>query len=210
MTIFEAAKTVTALEVAERYAGVQARRRGAKSWCRCPLPGHPGDRTPSCSFDEKGRFYCFGCDTGGTSIDMAMKLLGLDSKEAALRVCTDFGRAYEDTKPTRKERPKVTPAQARQALDRFDTAAAGYLRFLEAYTQEKAASLDPEADFPEEFTAALKQKNTLKDICDRLFSVFDSNDLETGLELLAAYQKEIPKWEAIAKAWKEERREAIA
>ena len=116
MKLYDAAKTVTALEAAERYAGVQVKRRGMKSWCRCPLPGHPGDNTPSCSFDDKGRFYCFGCGVGGTSIDMTMKLFDLTAKEAAVRICTDFGVEYDNTRPAMKDRPKVTTAQADELL----------------------------------------------------------------------------------------------
>ena len=202
MTLFEAAKTITALEAAERYAGIQAKRRGAKSWCRCPLPTHPADNTPSCSFDDKGRFYCFGCGAGGSSIDMVMKLFDITDREAALRIVTDFGIEHEDKPAARKPRPKVTPAQAREALTRFDTAAAGHLRFLKDMVSETQP--DRDGDFSDRFMKALRERNTMQEVCDKLQGIMARDDLEAGLEMLAAYKADLHKWESVSASWKKE------
>ena len=95
-SLFDAAKTISALEVAERYAGVEVKRKGMKYWCRCPMPGHQ-EKTPSCTFDPNtGKFYCFGCHAGGSSVDFVAQLLGITPKEAAVRICTDYGLAYDE------------------------------------------------------------------------------------------------------------------
>ena len=202
MKLYEAAKTVTALEAAERYAGVQVKRRGAKSWCRCPLPGHTADNTPSCAFDDKGRFYCFGCNEGGTSIDMTMKLLDLTTREAAVRICTDFGVEYENSQPARKEKPRVTTAQVDELLTRFDTAACWMLRFLNGAVERKQPAPDDEPS--EDFMKALYERNVMKDLCNRMQEAMNTGDREAALELVNAYKMDLPKWEKIAAAWKKE------
>lgn len=202
MNLYEAAKTITALEAAERYAGVQAKRRGAKSWCRCPLPGHAADNTPSCAFDDKGRFYCFGCNEGGTSIDMTMKLLDLTAREAAMRICTDFGVEYENTKPAKRTKPRVTTAQVDELLTRFDTAACWMYRWYEGAVARKEPAPDDEPS--EDFMRALHERNVMKSICDLMQDAINSGDREAGLELVEAYKADLPKWEKIAAAWKKE------
>ena len=202
MNVFDAAKTITALEAAERYAGVQVKRRGTKSWCRCPLPSHPADNTPSCSFDDNGRFYCFGCNEGGTSIDMTMKLLDLPAREAAMRICTDFGVEYENTKPAKRTKPRVTIAQVDELLTRFDTAACWMLRFLNGAVERKQPAPDDEPS--EDFMKALHERNVMKDLCGRMQEALNAGDREAALDLVEAYRADFAKWEKIAAAWKKE------
>ena len=47
---------------------------------RCPLPDHE-DRTPSCRVAEDV-FYCHGCLRGGSAIDLAAHLYGLEPRGA--------------------------------------------------------------------------------------------------------------------------------
>lgn len=202
MKLYDAAKTITALEAAERYAGVQVKRRGTKSWCRCPLPSHPADNTPSCSFDDNGRFYCFGCNEGGTSIDMTMKLLDLPAREAAMRICTDFGVEYENTKPAKRTKPRVTTAQVDELLTRFDTAACWMLRFLNGAVERKQPAPDDEPS--EDFMKALHERNVMKDLCGRMQEALNAGDREAALDLVEAYRADFAKWEKIAAAWKKE------
>lgn len=193
-SLFDAAKTITALEVAERYAGVEAKRRGSKYWCRCPMPGHQ-EKTPSCSFDaDTGRFYCFGCHAGGSSIDFVAQLLGITPKEAAIRICTDYGMAYDEAqKPARRTAPlHVTRGEIEKARTRFDSAAAGYLRFLEKYI---ASTADPEGEPTDAFARALAERNTMAEICNTLVTCSD----DEALELMSAYRDRLKTWEKLGK-----------
>lgn len=96
MTLFEAAKSVPALDVAERYANVQAVRRGRRAWCKCVFHR---DSDPSLSFEVDGkfagRFRCFGCNAEGSSVDFVAKWFKETPVEAAKRICSDFGIEYE-------------------------------------------------------------------------------------------------------------------
>ena len=76
-------QSVTAWQAASFY-GLKPDRSGM---CRCPFHN---DHTPSLKLYDD-HFYCFGCGTSGDVIDLAGKLLSLSPKEAADRLCRDFG-----------------------------------------------------------------------------------------------------------------------
>ena len=164
-----------------------------KYWCRCPMPGHQ-EKTPSCTFDPNtGKFYCFGCHAGGSSVDFVAQLLGITPKEAAVRICTDYGLAFDEAQPVKKAAPlHVTRGQIDKARTRFDSAAAGYLRFLEKYI---ASTADPEGEPTDAFARALAERNTMKEICDTLLTCSD----DEALELMSAYRDRIKAWEKLSR-----------
>lgn len=130
--LFEQAKTISAQQAAERYAGLNVTGNGYRKVCRCPLPDHP-DHTASCTFYGNGTFYCFGCQAGGTSIDFTMKLFGLTSRAAAKKLCDDFGLQVENSKPGRAKTQARPPRKKIQtAISVFDTTLIKYVRFCNA------------------------------------------------------------------------------
>ena len=104
--LFDLAKSVSALDAAERLAGVRAVRVGRRAKACCPLHS---ERTPSCVFYENGSFYCFGCHAGGSSIDCAMAFFHESCTDATKRIVRAFGLGEGDL-------PR--PQAARQAKDR--------------------------------------------------------------------------------------------
>lgn len=61
--------------------GIEVKQRGAQHECRCPF--HDGDETPSLKITpDKGLWNCFGCDAGGSAVDLVMRMDGLDVAEA--------------------------------------------------------------------------------------------------------------------------------
>jgi len=87
-SIFDRAKTVSALDAAERFTGIKGKRIGSRVKACCPLHN---ERTPSCVFYENGTFYCFGCHAGGTSIDLTMAYFHESNFDAAKRITAAFG-----------------------------------------------------------------------------------------------------------------------
>lgn len=124
---------VTAQAAAERY-GVEIRRGRARCiWHE--------DRNPSLSF--KGSFCkCFACDAGGSCIDVTMQLFGLDVKDAAVKLNTDFGLGLDVDRsvPAAAVRRAQEDKQLVKALDiwisRAHTTLAAYWRELTGW-QEK-------------------------------------------------------------------------
>lgn len=83
MNLFDTVKAaVTPRMAAERY-GLPI-RQGNMICC----PFHD-DRTPSMKLNED-YFYCFGCGAHGDVIDLAARLFGLSSYDAAKKLAADF------------------------------------------------------------------------------------------------------------------------
>lgn len=66
MTLFEAAKSVPALDVAERYANVRTVRKGSRAWAYCTLH-KDARRMLFFDLDGKfsGRYKCKDCNRTG-------------------------------------------------------------------------------------------------------------------------------------------------
>ncbi len=57
--------------------GIEVKKRGAQHECRCPF--HEGDETPSLKITpEKGLWNCFGCEAGGSAVDLVMRMENVD------------------------------------------------------------------------------------------------------------------------------------
>lgn len=111
MNMFEAVRmNTTARAVAEHY-GLKVKRN--KMAC-CPF--HP-DRTPSMKIDR--RFYCFGCGEKGDAVDYVAKMFGLSIKEAAIKICEDFGFSYDKGNVWHQPRAKpIKPMKTQEQIFR--------------------------------------------------------------------------------------------
>ncbi|MDP9364972.1 MAG: CHC2 zinc finger domain-containing protein [Chloroflexota bacterium] len=66
--------------VEEMFPGVVLEKRGKQLACRCVLPGHDKEKTPSFYVDpQKQVWYCHGCKRGGDVFTLAMHYLGTSS-----------------------------------------------------------------------------------------------------------------------------------
>ena len=93
MSIYDRVKDAVSAETAAiRYAGLQPLRRGQRTWACCPFHG---EKTPSLMFDKKGRFHCFGCGAGGSSIDFLASYYGITPADAVKRLARDYGLTEE-------------------------------------------------------------------------------------------------------------------
>ena len=84
MDLFTQIKMAVSVKEAAEYYGLGV-NRGNMVCC----PFH-NDRTPSMKLNED-YFYCFGCGATGDVIDLAAKLFGLSSYDAAKKLAYDFG-----------------------------------------------------------------------------------------------------------------------
>ena len=95
--VFREVRERVSAQDAARHYGLTFDRRG---WALCPFHA---DKHASMSF-HKGRFRCWVCDTGGDSIDLTSRLLGLDAMGAVERLNEDFSLALPlHRKPTQAE-----------------------------------------------------------------------------------------------------------
>jgi DNA primase catalytic core len=73
-------RSINLVELFGSY-GIEVKKKGAQHECRCPF--HDGDDTPSLKITpDKGLWNCFGCDAGGSAVDLVMKMDKVDVAEA--------------------------------------------------------------------------------------------------------------------------------
>lgn len=147
MSVFDSAKTITALECAEKYTIERMTRKGRKTWCCCPLHG---EKSPSCSFDEKGRFYCFGCHQHGTSIDFVAALFNMSATDAAHKICADFGLAAGGTITVAEVRKKKSVSELRAAVAKSASFTHAVHCGKIAWCNDRLDELDPYSDTDED------------------------------------------------------------
>jgi putative DNA primase/helicase len=97
---WERARAVSIEAVLDRlYPGLLSGQNNSHQ-VRCPL--HEGDNTPSFTiYPDTNSFYCFGCQEGGSPIDLVMKAKKYDPLEALLWLNNEFclGVAGDELKP---------------------------------------------------------------------------------------------------------------
>ncbi len=54
----------------------------------CPRPSHGGERTPSFYIDKQNKWRCFGCSSHGDSIDLYIKMNGVNFIQAVKKLST--------------------------------------------------------------------------------------------------------------------------
>ena len=105
-SIFDKVKAAASITEVVQYFGGLSLNRSKMAVC----PFHE-ERTPSLSVKEsEGIFKCFGCDTGGDSIDFVAKIKGIEPKEA-VRLLADFYR-IDDTTHSNKRVGKIHEVKA--------------------------------------------------------------------------------------------------
>lgn len=150
MNVFEFVKqNVTARQVADYY-GIAVNRHGMAC---CPFHN---DKHPSMKVDV--RYYCFGCGEKGDAINFVEKYFGLSPKDAALKICQDFGLDYKLDRPDRankasknnrtknaRAKPKKSPEQLFvESCEHCYRVLCDYLHLLRQWKAEYAPRADTE------------------------------------------------------------------
>ena len=116
MDIFAEVRSRVDLRQAAELYGLKPNRAG---FVRCPFHG---DKTPSLKLWQD-HWYCFGCHTGGSVIDLAAKLFSLTPLEAVKRLDRDFGLNLPEVRPM-TEREKAALADDADPFNRISGTAA--------------------------------------------------------------------------------------
>lgn len=75
----------------ETFIGINVRSSGKNKTCLCPLHS---ERTASFTIFPNNRWYCFGCNEGGDSISLAMRLYNLKFVEAIIFLTNNSSKIY--------------------------------------------------------------------------------------------------------------------
>ena len=168
-SIFDIIKlNISARQVADHY-GIVINRNGM---CRCPFHN---DKHPSMKIDK--RYYCFGCGEKGDAIDFVSKYFDLNLKEAAIKICEDFGFSINTNYHAP---PKIVPPQ-KSAEQIFEEAEKfiiftllDYLHLLKRW-KTKYAPEDETQEWHPHFCEALKEIDYVEYLLDTILygDIFD-------------------------------------
>ena len=115
---------VSTREAAARY-GLHVDRQG---WARCPF--HRETKPSLKVYEGQGGWHCFGCNAGGSVIDLVMQLEGISFSQAVVRLDHDFslGLGGRQTPQERREAQKRERIrrQQQEALQREYEAKTAY------------------------------------------------------------------------------------
>lgn len=178
MSVYEQAKTITALQAAERYAGVQPTGSGYRVKACCPIHR---EKTPSCTFYADGTFYCYGCHAGGTSIDLTAKLFGLTPYAAARKLCEDYGLTVPTGNATVKRDSRPPRNEIKNAISVFDSTVVSYVKALTRMLAQLTEDTE-EQDKAREII--LKQREAAQLLADELLEASQAQDDERIERLL--------------------------
>ena len=168
MNVFETVKAnVTARMVAEHY-GLKVNRHGMAC---CPFHN---DKNPSLKLTE--RYYCFGCGEKGDAIDFVGKYFGLEPKDAAIKICQDFGLEYDSKssyrsppKSVKPIRPKKTDEQIfKETCDYCYRVLCDYRQLLDKWKIEYAPK-DESCEWHPYFCEALQESDHIEYLLDILW-----------------------------------------
>lgn len=197
MSLFDAVKeAVTVKEAAEHY-GIKVDRAG-KVCCI-----FHDDQHPSMKVDE--RFHCFACGADGDVIDFAAQLFGINLKEAARQLASDFNIPYNHTS-NRWESVRSSPITARKSLiqrlknyqNENYRALCGYFRLLRQWEEEYSPK-QPNDEWHPLFMEAIQNTARVEYLLDEL----QACSPEEAKELIACHKNEIARYAARAKEFRQ-------
>lgn len=115
---FQVIKEIPITEVARRYlSGLDLRQRGNRHVSRCPWHSGGQEKAPSLTFYSDNSWWCFGCNHGGSVIDLVMQAQGIDFKEACRTLASDWG--LEWGRPlTKEERQRAREAARKREIEK--------------------------------------------------------------------------------------------
>jgi hypothetical protein len=197
MTVFDQAKTVTALQAAERYANVQATGTGYRVKACCPLHN---EKTPSCTFYGDGTFYCYGCHAGGTSIDLTAKLFGITPREAARKICEDYGLTIPTGNATVKRDSRPPKSDVNAAISWLDTQTVRYVRWCDNALRTLTGDTDEDETAR---TLFLREREKAQRLSDAILEATQERNEKKLEQLLIANAKWAKDLEEQLDIWKQ-------
>jgi hypothetical protein len=145
-------------------------------------------------FFEDGRYKCFGCGSGGTSIDFAAEFFHISAADSAKLLAADFGISARDTEDdAARLMAKLSNRHDRDAFERClrfsDDAIAAVLRYWRAVRWEFSPSM-MNGEFTDQFQKACYELMIIEDIDDR----FRSGSETEQADIMAEYRDDFLKW----------------
>lgn len=181
MTMADIADAVKRSVTARQAAEMLGLNPNPAGFCRCPIHG---EKTGSMKLYPGQRgWYCFGCHTGGSVIDLVMACCGLEMIAAvsmlndefnlglpigheATREQEEVARKRQAEREAKRKRREAARAEQEKMYDRYCDV--GYLIGQYELDAEEYAPKPGEDAFSEKFAKAMMELPVLKDEAERL------------------------------------------
>ena len=164
MNMFQEIKDAVSAKEAASFYGLKIGRGGMTC---CPFHN---DRHPSMKVDK--RFHCFGCGADGDVIDLVSRYFGLSLKDAAIKICHDFGLSINivHCSPPARAKPKKSDAQIiKETEDHCFKVLSRYLHLLEEW-KIKYEPKDMDDVWHPYYCEALKEIDHVRYLLDTLLT----------------------------------------
>lgn len=112
--LFRSVKGAVSIQQVAGFCGLKTDKKG---WCICPFHR---DVHPSLKLYPDGKgFYCFVCGQGGDQVTLAARYLGVNNREAAVRLAAAFGVPIAEPVTYRERREAGIAEKRRQKITRW-------------------------------------------------------------------------------------------
>lgn len=197
--IFETVRDNVELIRVVENAGIKVNR---SHMCVCPF--HP-DKNPSMKINAK-RFYCFGCQVKGDSVDFVSMYYGLGLYDAAKKICDDFRLSYDKNydsskpPPVRVPKPKTDEQKLNEIEKRSFNVLCDYRNMLITWKKEYEPK-EKDEEYHPLFVEALQNLSKIEYLLDTLLF----GEISDRVLLLSDYGKEVIELEGRLKSIKRKR-----
>ncbi|SFC12267.1 CHC2 zinc finger domain-containing protein [Butyrivibrio sp. YAB3001] len=163
MSVFDTVRENIPARKAFEHYGIRVNRNGM---CSCPFHC---DKHPSMKVDV--RYYCFGCGEKGDAVDFVSKHFGLGLRDAAVKICEDFGLPCQSPGNMTyhpKAIPKALDDKLFQKTERYCfIVLSDYLHLLKRWKTEYAP-VDETSKWHPYFVEALKEIDHVEYLLDTI------------------------------------------
>jgi hypothetical protein len=157
-------RSIPIVDIYNRYIGGKLIKRGRGLWTNCPW--HGSDSEPSLKiYQNQNKWWCYGCNAGGTQIDMVMHALDLTISDAIKRIQRDF--TISTVRNIRAERERRTKQDIQESFQRDFNRTYINLCHLNNDLIKMSRDIKIIARYPDVFMHQLKINDLLDQICSK-------------------------------------------
>lgn len=144
-------------------------------------------------FFEDGKYKCFGCGSGGSSIDFTAAYFGIGEFESAKMLAADFGiDAKDPAEPAARMKERLVNRLDREGFEQFlrfsDGAIAAAIRYWKAIKDEFSPGR-LNGEFSELFKEACDELMMLEDLDERFLFGSETEQVQIMIEYFGDFQR---------------------
>jgi DNA primase len=157
-------KSIPIVDIYNHYVGGILITRGRQYWARCSWHGSDSEPSLKLYYSSQNSWWCYGCQAGGSQIDMVMKALDLSVTEAIHRIQHDYNIGSNSI-PDRKIRKRQINRNINEMFEEEFNRTFVKLGYLNRQLAKLSRDIKTCIRYPEIFMYQLTIDNFLEDMC---------------------------------------------